>query len=127
LLPFPFHRLQPASTSRAGRGLLQNNTTTVTLSITVSPLVQTPAQIEEATRAVYQAVTGNPAESLPAGASLDTVLQIMNTDLKQGDAQELLKKVQDAIVQQNLTSVFDATLTNTTAITGGQCQLHAVC
>lgn len=56
---------------------------TVALSVTVSPLVQSAAQVEQATRAVYQAVTGNPPESLPQGASLDTALQIMNKDLQQ--------------------------------------------
>ncbi|WIA29780.1 hypothetical protein OEZ86_012254 [Tetradesmus obliquus] len=102
---------------KARRHLLANSV--VTLAITISPLVQSPAQIEAATRAVYQAVTGNPAESLPAGASLDTVLAIMNKDLASGDAQQLVQKVQQAIAQQNLTAVFDVTVTNTTAITGG--------
>eukprot|EP00883_Tetradesmus_obliquus_P004752 jgi/Sobl393_1/15128/SZX67957.1 len=115
--------------SRARRHLLAHTiafvrrhllaTNIVTLAITVSPLVQSTEQIEAATRAVYQAVTGNPAESLPAGASLDTVLAIMNKDLSSGDAQQLVQKVQEAIAQQGLSAVFDVTVTNTTAITGG--------
>lgn len=112
---------KPANKSR--RSLLQNTNNTniiVTLSITVSPLVESVEQVDAATRAVYEAVTGNPSESLPAGASLDTVLQILNKDLTTtGGAQQLVQKVQEAIQQQNLTSVFDATVTNTTTITGG--------
>jgi Neuraminidase (sialidase) len=69
---------------------------------------------------VYQAVTGNPSESLPAGASLDTVLQILNNNLKGGDAQQLLDKVKEAIVEQGLANVFDATLVNATSITGSE-------
>ncbi|KAF6256396.1 hypothetical protein COO60DRAFT_1657879 [Scenedesmus sp. NREL 46B-D3] len=102
----------------SGRRLLQSSNITVTLRITVSPLAQSAAEVEAAARAVYEAVTGNPSESLPEGASLDTVLQILNQDLVQGDAQRLLERVQEAIVQQNLTSLFDATLTNATAISG---------
>ncbi|KAF6256411.1 hypothetical protein COO60DRAFT_1640756 [Scenedesmus sp. NREL 46B-D3] len=102
----------------SGRRLLQSSNITVTLRITVSPLAQSAAEVEAAARAVYEAVTGNPSESLPEGASLDTVLQILNQDLVQGDAQRLLERVQEAIVQQNLTSLFNATLTNATAISG---------
>lgn len=109
--------MQAAGTS--GRRLLQSSNITVTLRITVSPLAQSAAEVEAAARAVYEAVTGNPSESLPEGASLDTVLQILNQDLVQGDAQRLLERVQEAIVQQNLTSLFNATLTNATAISGG--------
>jgi hypothetical protein len=86
----------------------------------VSPLVQTAAQVQAATLAVYQAVTGNPSELLPAGASLDTVLQILNNDFKGGDAQQLLDKVKTVIVEQGLTNVFDATLVNATSITGAK-------
>ncbi|WIA09690.1 hypothetical protein OEZ85_009075 [Tetradesmus obliquus] len=102
-----------------GRRLLASNVT-VTLSITTSPLLTTAAQVDAASRALYAAVTGKPSSSLPAGASLDTVLQMLNTDLQGGSAADLLVKVQKAIVAANLTTVFDATLTNATQVAGTQ-------
>uniref|UniRef100_A0A383V5R8 Uncharacterized protein n=1 Tax=Tetradesmus obliquus TaxID=3088 RepID=A0A383V5R8_TETOB len=102
-----------------GRRLLASNVT-VTLSITTSPLLTTAAQVDAASRALYAAITGKPSSSLPAGASLDTVLQMLNTDLKDGGAADLLVKVQTAIVAANLTAVFDATLTNATQVAGTQ-------
>ncbi|WIA29772.1 hypothetical protein OEZ86_012246 [Tetradesmus obliquus] len=107
---------KPAAT---GRRLLASNVT-VTLSITTSPLLTTAAQVDAASRALYAAITGKPSSSLPAGASLDTVLQMLNTDLKDGGAADLLVKVQTAIVAANLTAVFDATLTNATQVAGTQ-------
>jgi hypothetical protein len=78
--------------------------------------------VEAATRAVYEAVTGKSSEALPAGASLDSVLQILNTNLKEGGAQQLLNKVKQAIVDQGLSNVFDAALVDATSITGMSCQ-----
>jgi hypothetical protein len=108
--------LQPAGTGRR----LQASNNGVTLSVTISPLVQSAAEVEAATRALNVAVTGNPSATLPAGASLDTVLQILNKDLQQGGAERLLADVQKAIVNQGLTNVFNATLTNATQIAGAR-------
>ncbi|WIA29771.1 hypothetical protein OEZ86_012245 [Tetradesmus obliquus] len=105
---------KPAGT---GRRLLASNIT-VTLSITISPLVETPAQVETATRALYAAITNQPSASLPAGASLDTVLQLLNKNLLEGGADTLLADVQRAIVDSNLATVFNASLTNVTEIAG---------
>ncbi|WIA09692.1 hypothetical protein OEZ85_009077 [Tetradesmus obliquus] len=110
---------QLALPTATGRRLLASNVT-VTLSITTSPLLTTAAQVDAASRALYAAVTGKPSSSLPAGASLDTVLQMLNTDLQGGSAADLLVKVQKAIVAANLTTVFDATLTNATQVAGTQ-------
>jgi hypothetical protein len=118
--------LQAAGTN--SRRLLQGSNITVILSITITPLVETPAQVEAATRALYTAITGEPSATLPAGASLDTVLQLLNKKLEEGDAQQLLEDVQKAIVQSNLTSIFDASLTSATQIAGaGVAELLCCC
>lgn len=119
----PSVSLQPAGT---GRRLLASNIT-VTLSITISPLVETPAQVETATRALYAAITNQPSASLPAGASLDTVLQLLNKNLLEGGADTLLADVQRAIVDSNLATVFNASLTNVTEIAGVVVRLSVVC
>jgi hypothetical protein len=119
LLALLLNNSQAAGTGR--RRLLQGSNITVILSITITPLVETPAQVEAATRALYTAITGEPSATLPAGASLDTVLQLLNKKLEEGDAQQLLEDVQKAIVQSNLTSIFDASLTNATQIAGAGC------
>ncbi|WIA09691.1 hypothetical protein OEZ85_009076 [Tetradesmus obliquus] len=114
-----FVKVVDCKPTATGRRLLASHVT-VTLSITTSPLLTTAAQVDAASRALYAAVTGKPSSSLPAGASLDTVLQMLNTDLKGGSAADLLVKVQTAIVAANLTTVFDATLTNATQVAGTQ-------
>ncbi|WIA09708.1 hypothetical protein OEZ85_009092 [Tetradesmus obliquus] len=118
-LPKPKPIIKSIVPTATGRRLLASNVT-VTLSITTSPLLTTAAQVDAASRALYAAITGKPSSSLPAGASLDTVLQMLNKDLADGSAAALLVDVQKAIVAANLTAVFDASLTNATQIAGTQ-------
>ncbi|WIA29773.1 hypothetical protein OEZ86_012247 [Tetradesmus obliquus] len=60
---------------------------------------------------------------MPAGASLDTVLQMLNMDLKDGSAAALLVDVQKAVAAANLTAVLDASFTNATQIAAVWCDL----
>jgi hypothetical protein len=93
-----------------GRQLLL--TASVTLVITIRDTQQTPAQIQQATKVLIEAIGGPTVESLPANASLNDLVAtlitiISNSSTPGSTAQELLQTVNDAIVTANLTSIFN--------------------
>jgi hypothetical protein len=108
----------------AGRHLLQ--TVTVKLVITVADSAQTPAQIQNATKVLIEAINiGGPAISLPENATLSELVAALNSLVSNSPGntvQELLEVVNTAIVVAGLDDVFN----NATATPTGACDTHIV-
>jgi hypothetical protein len=99
----------------AGRHLLQ--TATVKLVITIADTEQTPAEIQEATKILIEAIGGPVAEALPVNATLNDLVATLNSLISNSagnTVQELLEVVNTAIVVAGLDDVFNNATTSPT-------------